>query len=82
MVRNKDYSGLNSGHRIESLVRTPLLVNFFDTNYFELLLSRQKLGIFLENKVLQKLKFSKNVNNEKCAHKLIFFNEKIIERFG
>ena len=49
---------------------------FFDTNYFELLLSRQKLGSFLENKVLQKLKFSKNVNNKKCAPKMIFFNEK------
>ena len=30
--------------------------------YFELLLSRQKLGSFLENKVLQKVKFSKDVN--------------------
>ena len=38
------------------------------TTYFE-----QKLGTFLENKVLQKLKFSKNVNNENCAPKLIFF---------
>ena len=47
-------------------------------NYFELLLSRQKLGSFLENKVLQKLKFSKNVNNEKCAPKMILFNEKKI----
>ena len=27
------------------------------------------------NKVLQKLKFSKNFNNEKCAPKMIFFNE-------
>ena len=35
-----------------------------DANYFELLLSRQKLDPFLENKVLQKLKLSKNVNNE------------------
>ena len=25
--------------------------------------------------MLQKLKFSKNVNDEKCAPKLIFFNE-------
>ena len=42
---------------------------FFDMNYFKLLLSQQKLGTFLENKVLQKLKFSKNVNDEKCAPK-------------
>ena len=36
-----------------------------------------KLSTFLENKVLQKLKFSKNVKNKKkCAAKRIFFNEK------
>ena len=34
---------------------------------FELLLSRQKLGTFLENKVL---------HNEKSAPKMILFNEK------
>ena len=28
---------------------------FFDTNYFELYLSRLKLGTFLENKVLKKI---------------------------
>jgi hypothetical protein len=44
--------------------------------------SHQKLGPFLENKVLQKLKFSKNVNYKKCAPKMIFFNEKKIEEFG
>ena len=40
------------------------------------LLSQQKMGSFLENKVLQKLKFSKNVNNIKYAPKMIFINEK------
>ena len=30
----------------------------------------------------QKLKFSKNINTKKCASKIIFFNEKKIERFG
>ena len=35
----------------------------------------QKLGIILENKVVEKLMSSKNVNNKKCAPKLIFFNE-------
>ena len=49
---------------------------FFDTNYFELPLNRQKLGTFLQNKVLQKLKFSKNISNKKCAPKLTFFNDK------
>ena len=32
------------------------------------------------NKVVSKLEFSKNVNNKKHAPKLIFFNEKIIEK--
>ena len=53
--------------------------SFFDVNYFELLLSKQKLGTFLKNKAPQKLKFSKNVNNKKCAPKMISFNEKKIE---
>ena len=34
-----------------------------------------------KNKVIQKLMLSKNVNNKKCAPKIVFFNEKI-ERFG
>jgi hypothetical protein len=37
---------------------------------------RQKLDVILENKVVWKLKFSRNVNNKKCAPKMIFFNEK------
>ena len=37
----------------------------------------QKLGTILENKVVQKLKFSKNDNNKKQQ---IFFNEKTSER--
>ena len=40
----------------------------------------QKLGIILESKVIKKLMLSKNVNNKKCAPKLIFFNEKKIEK--
>ena len=35
---------------------------------------RQKLGPILENIVVQKLKFLKNVNNKKPAPKVIFFN--------
>ena len=34
----------------------------------------------MENKMLQKFKFSKNFNNEKCAPKMIFFNEKKIKK--
>ena len=35
--------------------------------------------MILENKVLQKLKFSKNANNKNYAPKMAFFNE---DRFG
>ena len=45
--------------------------------YFKLLLSGHKLDVILENKVLQKLNFSKNVNNKK-----IYFKNVIIQRFG
>ena len=41
---------------------------------------RQKLGTILENKVVQKLKFSKNDNNKKPFSKLIFFNGKKIRK--
>ena len=41
---------------------------------------RQQLGFILENKVVQKLKFSKNDNNKKPSSKLIFFNEKKIRK--
>ena len=38
---------------------------------------RQKLGTILENKVVQKLKFSKSDNNKKTtSSKLILLNEK------
>ena len=45
--------------------------------YFKLLLSGHKFDVILENKVLQKLNFSKNVNNKK-----IYFKNVIIQRFG
>ena len=35
-----------------------------------------KLDVILENKVVSKVKFSKNVNNVKCSPKIIFFNKK------
>jgi hypothetical protein len=38
------------------------------------------LGIISENKVIQKLMLSKNVNSKKCAPKLMFFNEEKIEK--
>ena len=41
---------------------------------------RQKLDTILENKVVIKLKFSKNDNNKKHFSKLIFFNEKKIQK--
>ena len=36
---------------------------------------RQKLGIILESKVVQKLSLEKNVFNEKWSPKLIFLDE-------
>ena len=36
---------------------------------------RQKLGMILENKVVQKLKLGKKVFYKKWSPKLIFFNE-------
>ena len=41
---------------------------------------RQKLGMILESKVVQKLKFSKNVNNKRCAPKIRFFNEQFFRK--
>ena len=41
---------------------------------------RQKLGTILENKVVQKFKFSKNDNNKKPFSELLFFNEKKIRK--
>ena len=45
-------------------------------SYAQLSKSRQKLDVILEHKVVQKLKFSKNVNKTKCAPKIIFLYEK------
>ena len=55
-------------------------LGFFYLTFTEVDTDRQKLGQILENKVVQKLKFSKNVNNNKDAPKLIFFNEKIFRK--
>ena len=49
---------------------------FFDQTFTDVQTDPQKLGTILENKVVQKLKFSKNDNNKKPSSKLIFFNEK------
>jgi hypothetical protein len=40
----------------------------------------QKLGAILENKVVRKLKLSKNDNYKKPSSNLIFFNEKKIRK--
>ena len=37
------------------------------------------MGIILENKVIQKFTLSNNVNNKKCAPKLICLNGKKLE---
>ena len=41
---------------------------------------RQKVGMILENKVVQKLKLEKKVFNKKWSPKLIFINEKKIQK--
>ena len=43
-------------------------------------MDRQKLGTILENKVVQKLKFSKNDNNKKPSSRMIFLIEKKIQK--
>ena len=42
---------------------------------------RQKLGMILENKVVQKLKLEKNVFYKKWSPKLIFFNDFFLRKF-
>jgi hypothetical protein len=42
---------------------------------------RQKMGMILENKVVQKLKLEKNVFHKKCSPKLIFLNDYFLEKF-
>ena len=42
---------------------------------------RQKLGMILENKVVQKLKLEKNVFYKKWSPKLIFLNEFFLKKF-
>ena len=41
---------------------------------------RQKLGMILENKVVQKLKLERNVIHKKWSPKLIFLNEFFFEK--
>ena len=39
-----------------------------------------KIGHHFSNKRLKKLVLSKNINNNKCAPKFVFFNEKKIRK--
>ena len=39
-----------------------------------------KIGLNFSNKVLRKLKFSKNANDEKYGPKMIFFNENFFRK--
>ena len=43
---------------------------FFDLTFTDVHTDHQKLGTILENKVVQKLKFSKNDKNKKPSSKL------------
>ena len=42
---------------------------------------REKLGMILEDKVVQKLKLEKNVFYKKWSPKLIFLNEFFLKKF-
>ena len=53
---------------------------FFHLTFTDVHTDCQKLGTILENKVVQKLKCPKNDNNKKPSSKLIFFNEKKIQK--
>ena len=44
--------------------------------YTDVHTDRQKLGTILENKVVQKLKFSESGNNKKISYNLVFLDEK------
>ena len=37
-------------------------------------------NVILGNKVVNKLKFSTNVNNERCTPKIVFFNENFFQK--
>ena len=44
---------------------------------------RQKMGMILESKVVQKLEIEKNVFHKKCSPKLIFLNDFFfLKKFG
>ena len=53
---------------------------FFDLTFTDVHTDSQKLGTILENKVVQKCKFSKSNNIKKPSPKLIFFDEKKIKK--
>ena len=40
----------------------------------------EKIGIILENKAIQKLMLSKNVNNKRYAPRLVFFQKKKLRK--
>ena len=59
-------------------IKKNLEIRFSDLSSPDFQTGHQELGIILENKVFQKLKFSKNVNNKKRCPKLLFFDQKKI----
>ena len=59
-------------------------INMLEGNFFKkilrLLTVHQKLGMILENKVVQKLKLEKNIFYKKWSPKLIFLNDFFFEK--
>ena len=60
--------------------RINMLKGFFFKKILRWLTVRQKLGMILENKVVQKLKLEKNLFYKKWSPKLIFLNEFFFEK--
>ena len=60
--------------------RISILKGIYFFSILRLMTVRQKLGMILENKVVQKLKLEKNVYYKKWSPKLIFLNDFFFEK--
>ena len=61
--------------------RINMLKGIFFKKILRWLTVRQKLGMILENKVVQKLKLEKNIFYKKWSPKLIFLNDFFLKKF-
>ena len=68
-------------YKARFLPRINILKGILFFSILRLMTARQKLGMILENKVVQKLKLEKNVFYKKWSPKLIFLNIYIFLKF-